>query len=961
MDETDDLLALLRQNHSDAPEIDAESRQRLARLVGFCPVYRDLLRRLPGLIPWLEDPGTYRPLRKARDFAMLREHPLLAAPENGDDTALRQSLRRFRRAVSMRIAYRDLNELCDIQNSMRELTALAEYVLAEALILAKRKLSTGLGEPWDEEADAPARFSVLALGKMGGGELNFMSDLDLIYIFEGRGNCRKNGRTSATPNETYFSRLARDYTALLQERSDEGFLFNIDLRLRPEGNSGPVACSTAGMENYYYSSGQTWERMALMKARAVAGDLTLGGELLETLSPYRFPRNPPPSLFEEVAGLKIRIEHEVLGEDDFRRDIKNGWGGIREIEFIVQALQCVYQGKNPFLQTGSTLAAMAGLERYQILSTEDVNFLCLSYLWLRRVEHRLQMRGEEHTQTLPPEGSPARAELAASLGMESAEFEERMNDIRQRVRDFYERYFPMTSREGLIQEWTEFISGEAPGREINAMIGRVFWGPRPSIEDGLRHLALGDSPIHVITRETAQLMIDLSGTFPEVLAPHAHPLRTLGRVNEYADRYGARKSFLRLCAGNLPFFKALCMLFDRSSFIHALVCAHPEILEELMMTSALRLNKMGRIMRREIRALETENDEESARALWLWIKAEQVRIAMAQVLSKVNLERVEFALSRLASVVVDEMLRRVDPEGELTVVAMGKFGGREMSFGSDLDLMLVCRGTSTESMTRKALRLNRLLGYKGPLGAGFEVDMRLRPHGIDGPLVVALPALDAYHHGRGGMFWERQALLRSRPISDRSEARVAREATAAEFLSLREKLLFGEGPFPGMHAEIRAMRLRIEAEKTRGKNPFRCFKAGPGGILDVEFIAQASQLAHGREHAELRGQNTRTTLAALAKLGILPEARAARLIDNYDLLRTVEFRLRREHNSPVTEIAEDSDLEHSIARWTNFASFAELLRDLETRMRENRALFDEVCPDSAARHDLASQNGEGNV
>jgi glutamate-ammonia-ligase adenylyltransferase len=961
MDEAAEILELLRAKMPEAPLPGAQARKQLGMLAAFCPVYRDLLRRLPELTLWLEAPETDAPLLHPRDFARLRQHPALAVPEGASNQERRQKLRRLRRAVAMRIAYRDLCGFADIRTSMRELTALAEFVLGEALTLAEERVFAAMGEPWDEQENRPARFAVLALGKMGGGELNFVSDLDLIYVSDGRGSCRKGTRVTTTPNETAFARLAREYTGLLQERTEEGFLFNIDLRLRPEGNSGPLVSTAAAMENYYYSSGQTWERMALMKARAVAGDLSLGGELLETLSPFRFPRTPPPSLFEEVAGLKIRIEHEVLGEENFRLDIKNGWGGIREIEFIVQALQCVYQGKNPFLQTGSTLAAMAGLERYEILTVEEVNFLCLSYLWLRRVEQRLQMRGEEHTQTLPPEGSPERRALALSLEMDEAEFEARLEEVRGGVRAMYERYFPISSRESLIGEWIEFIAGETPGRGIEAMIAKVFWGPRPPIEAGLRRLALGDAPIRVITRETALLMIDLSGTFPEALAPSAHPLRTLGRVNEYADRYGARKSFLRLCAGNLPFFKALCKLFDRSSFIHALVCAHPEILEELMMTGTLRLNKMGRVMRREIRALETDADEETAKALWLWIKAEQVRIAMAQVLSMVNLERVEFALSRLASVVVDEMLRRVDPEGEMAVVAMGKFGAREMSFGSDLDMMLVCRGESTETMTRKALRLSHILGFKGPLGAGFEVDMRLRPHGIDGPLVVSLPALDRYHHGHGGMFWERQALLRSRPISDRSDARSAREATAAEFMALREKLLFEEGPFPEMLTEVRSMRRRIEEEKTRGKEPCRCFKAGPGGILDCEFIAQTLQMEFGRDRPQLHGQNTRVTLAALGKLGILPEADAAKLVENYDRLRNIEFRLRREHNSPVTEIAVDSDLEHSIARWMNFPSFAALMDDLKVRMRENRALFDRVTTGNTGGHDLSMQNSSGTV
>ena len=939
MDELDEILSLLKERFPAAVMPVGEARERLARLVGFCPVYRDTLRRRHELVLWLEEPGTARSLLRVSDT------PLFAVPAGADALERKASLRRFRRAISMRIACRDLAELSDSRRTMKELTTLAEYVMAEALNIASKSCAERLGEPWDEENDRPARFCVLALGKMGAGELNFVSDLDLIYVHDGRGNCRKAGRETAIANETFFARLAKELTALLQERTEDGFLYNIDLRLRPEGNSGNVTSSLAAMENYYYTSGQTWERLALMKARNVAGDINLGGELLEMLSPFRFPRTPPPSLFEEVAGLKVRIEHEVLGAENFKLDIKNGWGGIREIEFIVQALQCVYQGKYPFLQTTSTLTAMAGLERYQVLTVEQVNLLCESYMWLRRVEHRLQMREEEQTQTLPALGSPAREALARSLGMSTEAFERRMDEVRKGVRAFYEDYFPMTVSESLVQEWTEFIAGEAPGPQISDMLDAVFWGSRANIEAGLRRLALGNGVMHSVTRETVQLMIDLSGTFREALAPQAHPLRTLGRVNDFADRYGARKSFLRLCAGNPPFFAALCMLFDRSSFIYSLVCAHPEILEELMMASALRLNITGRGMRREIRAFEAADDEKTAGARWLWIKAEQVRIAMAQVLSKVNLERVEFALSRMASVAVDEMLRRVDPEGEMIAVAMGKFGAREMSFGSDLDMMLVSMDASTEATSRKAMRFQKIFGYKGPLGVGLEVDMRLRPYGGDGPLCVSLPALKHYHEGHGGELWEKQALLRSRPLSDRSDARDRREATANAFMALREELLFSQ-PLPSdLFKQVAAMRRRIEIEKTKDRSPMRCFKAGPGGILDIEFLAQAMQMAHGREHKELRSPNTRDTLLALAAAQLLPHNVVAELLENYEVLRTVEFRLRREHNSPVTYIDEDSDLEHSIARWMRFENFAALMQDMTTRMKRNRDLFNEfVAP-----------------
>ncbi|MBN1403193.1 MAG: hypothetical protein JW942_01840 [Opitutales bacterium] len=942
MDEADEIHSILETLPNGSASIAPITLQRLKLLTRFCPVYKDALRCRPELVLWLEEPECDRQLYRPGDYSLMRAHPLFT-PADQSAEQRKSSLRVFRRAMSLRIAYRELSNLSDIERSMKELSALAQYVLGDALSIVQEPLEEKMGQPWDDTYKRTGRFCILALGKMGGTELNFVSDLDLIYAYEGSGYCRKNGRETSFSNEQFFAKLSRELTSILQERSADGFLYNIDLRLRPEGDGGPIARSLSGMERYYYESGQTWERMAMMKARPVAGDMNLGGELMESLSSFRFPRNPPPALFEEIAGLKLRIEHEVLGEENFILNIKNGWGGIREIEFIIQALQMVYQNRYPFLQTQSTLDALQGLERYEILGHDEVLFLRESYLWLRRVEHRLQMREEERTQTLPRSG-PAREQLAKTLDLSEQEFDAKMDEIRAKVRSMYESYFPMSTSESLVQEWTEFISGKKPGPQIDALLNSVFWGPREPIEKGIRHLAIGNAPVRVVTRETVQLMIELGNTFPHALAPQAHPLRTLGRVNEYADRYGARKSFLRLCATNAQFFKALCMIFDRSSFIHSLVCAHPEILEELMLVSALRLNKPGRIMRAQVRALEKDSDEATAKALWLWIKAEQVRIAMAQVLSEVGLPRVELALSRVGSVVVSEMLRRVDPEGELIAVALGKFGGRELSFGSDLDMMLVCREASDERMINKAIRLKKLLGYKGPLGPGFEIDMRLRPHGEDGPLVVALPALLKYHRGQGGQQWEKQALLRSRPIADRSETRGRRDDTAEAYIQMRREIIFGEttGDKNSILAEIRRMRAKIETEKAKARPPQRSFKAGPGGLLDVEFSVQALQMLHGGTRPQICSQNTRDALKLLHSAEIISTQDYSSLKDNYEFLRTLEFRLRREHNTPISSIEADSDLEHSIAKWMSFEDFPSLMKELTERMARTRSLYDKL-------------------
>ena len=387
---SDELLGKLRAQDVVRSK---EALERLDRLADFCPVYRTVILQHPEYFPWLENPanrdeqfrfGAFQNIWKAefeRSFKTPRER--LSA------------LQRFRRKMSLRIAYRDINGLADITDSLTELSLLAEFCLQSVTRLTRSKWEENLGQPWNDEEDRPARFCILGLGKLGGGELNFCSDIDLIYFFEIRGFTRINGRQTQYSNTEFYSRLSREITSLLQERSEDGFLYNVDLRLRPEGNSGPIARSLAALENYYSAAGQTWERLALIRARPVAGDVDLGGELLESLNSFRYPLHPPPSLLSEVAGVKIRTEKEIVGLEALRRDIKSGHGGIREIEFFVQALQLINAGRNPFLQTHSTMAAIDQLERYQFIKGTDAKFLRETYCYLRRIEHRLQMREEE--------------------------------------------------------------------------------------------------------------------------------------------------------------------------------------------------------------------------------------------------------------------------------------------------------------------------------------------------------------------------------------------------------------------------------------------------------------------------------------------------------------------------------------------------------------------------------------
>ena len=916
---------LLKKLRAQDTAWSKEALGRLNSLADFCPVYRSVLIQHPEYFPWLENPanrdeqfrfGAFQNIWQAefdRSFKSPRER--LSA------------LQRFRRKMSLRIAYRDINELSDITDSLTELSLLAEFCLQSVTRLARTRWEENLGQPWNEEADRPARFCILGLGKLGGGELNFCSDIDLIYFFEIRGFTRINGRPTQYSNTEFYSRLSREITSILQERSEDGFLYNVDLRLRPEGNSGPIVRSLAGLENYYSAAGQTWERLALIRARPVAGDVELGGELLESINSFRYPLHPPLSLLSEVAGVKIRTEKEIVGLEALSRDIKSGHGGIREIEFFVQALQLINAGRNPFLQTHSTLAAIDQLERYQFIIGVDAKFLRETYCYLRRIEHRLQMREERRTHLLPKPG-PAYDALARSLGHAGGErFEADLAPRRDRVRTLYQSLFEDTGSEEKIQEWTIFLRGEKAGEPIVSRLEQWFQRPAEEVAQRLRQFVLGGAH-NLLTREIVLLFMEISDQFDEVLPPLAHPMRTLERINVFAECYGARKQFFKTCSQNPNFFKALCLLFDRSSFIHDLICKHPEILEEIFY-AGLRPVKDLDFMRDEIAHGPRESDRQFSRWLWLYVKAEQVRLAIADMLEAIDSATLESQLSLLADVVLESVLRRVDPEGELAIVAFGKYGGGELAFGSDLDLMIISdKSDDLAPLIQKTMRLQRIAGHRQPLGHTFVIDLRLRPHGKDGPAVTTLPAFRKYHSD-SAKTWERQILTRARVVT-------GNELLGRKFVEIRNKLIYSRPADDLEIREIWKMRLLIEKEKGKVNPPQRAFKAGAGGLIDIEFLTQIMQLKEGATCERLREPHTGILLQTLIDLNLIGGETGRLLLDNYGFLRKIERYLRREKNDALATIGAGREPIRSLAKWMNFAGPDIFWDEHCARMKETR-------------------------
>ncbi|HEY0947448.1 MAG TPA: bifunctional [glutamate--ammonia ligase]-adenylyl-L-tyrosine phosphorylase/[glutamate--ammonia-ligase] adenylyltransferase [Opitutaceae bacterium] len=915
---------------SDLPleRLSAAAWARLERLAAASPLYARFLRQHPAFVLWLEDPHNLE--SDFRYQALLDEWKALSSAHLSaltDDEAYLDLLRRWRRLMSLRIAYRGVNRLADEPTCTGELTRLAEFCVRECYLIALKRWTARYGEPWDETRNRPARFAVIALGKLGGEELNFSSDIDLLFLYEGDGACRRDDQPAAFTAAEFFARLAETLTRQLSTTTAEGFLFRVDARLRPEGSHGPLVRSLASLEYYYASQGQTWERLALLKARTVAGDFALGGELLESLQSFRYPRHPPSSLLAEIAAMKARTEREIVGVEDSGSDLKRGAGGIREIEFIVQSFQLLHAGRYPFLQTHQTAIALEQLERYELLAPADAAFLREAYWFLRQVEHRCQMREEQQTHALPSEPAALEAIARSLQHAGTPEFLQHLAATRRRVRALYETLFAPTLADAELEAWWQFFTTKQIPPHVAARLTAWFGETVPAAE-AVSRFTCGDRR-QLVTRELVTRFRELSRTFDALMPTLARPLTVLARLTRFAESYGTRQQFFNSCAMNPQLLRVLALLFDRSTYTHELLCTHPEILEEVLRPEILRQHKDPAAFRADL----SNGPAGDAFDTWLplYVRAEQVRYAIGELLGFFTLPEVEAALTQLADAVVAHTLVRSGVADRLLVVALGKYGGAELTFGSDLDVLFIADDHDFAIADTAARELRRLLGRHGPLGPVFAIDVRLRPHGDAGPLVTTIDALSAYHASGSGQLWERQLLTRARTVAGPSPL-------AGAFLELATRLLYAGTLTTAEAAAIWAMRSRIERERDVVSPPERAFKTAPGGLIDFEFSAQILQLRHGQAYPGLRQTGTRSVFQELARLGLVAPPDAAILLENYDFLRRIEIRLRCDENQAVSVIPPAGSGQLLLARWLGFAEEAPFWAEYTARLAKTRNL-----------------------
>jgi glutamate-ammonia-ligase adenylyltransferase len=881
------------------------------------PDLRAMLREAyPALAAGLEThpedlAGLSRGTRQARD---LRTYRRLAAAALGDLSELdgvRQGLRRFAAREKLRIAARELlaHPGHDVDVTARELGDLAEACCEAALHEALTWAEARFGPPITAGGEV-CPFVVIGMGKLGGRELNAGSDVDLMLFYE-----TDDGRAGELSPHEYFTRVAQRFVTTLDEPTAEGIVWRVDLRLRPEGTRGPLVNALAAAERYYETWGRTWERAALVRARPVAGDLRFGARLLEALSPFVWRRTVDPRIVEEMKAMLVRARAEA--GQPANEDLKIGPGGIREVEFFAQSLQLVWGGREPRVRGTSTLDALRRLRARGFVSEREEAELSDAYLFLRRLEHRIQFATGLQTHAMPPDAA-MRERIARSLGYDgSGALAAELGVVRARVAARYASLGQEPSHDLSFERLAAALDADDE-TAVAAAAGDVFGGAASG--DLPRHLmALArrpDAPLGATTRDKdapfARLLVD-------ALAGAADPEQATRLLAAFFARLTTPGLYVRALADDPRMVRALTSLLGASAFLGEALVGHPDLADRVVYARGVPTPEAARAqVDEEVAALGRDAGDVDALVGALRRAKRHVtfEVGLADLAGELATREAAHVLTALADATLEHAcrfsMRERGLEGGrgLVLVAMGKLGGRELGYGSDLDVLFVYEDPdedAPERYARIAQRVLRLLGTPHGEGPGYELDTRLRPSGSHGLLVVSLEAFARYQAEQAEA-WERQALVKARICA-------GDEDLAARVLAVATEAAYERGaPDP---ERVHHLRTRMERELTHehlDRPPARYdVKLGRGGVVDVEFATQWLQMQNGRD-PRVRTTETVVALAALETCGYLEPALADALREGWLFLRRLEQRLRVSHGTSATLLDEGAPGLAALAR-----------------------------------------------
>ena len=770
---------------------------------------------------------------------------------------LNAGLRQFRNREMMRIIWRDLNQQARLEETLSDLSVLADVCLEATVNYHGAVLEEKHGTPLNADGK-PQQLVIIGLGKLGGNELNMSSDIDIIFCFPDKGVCE--GRRGLT-NEQFFTRLAHKVIHSLSQVTADGFCFRVDTRLRPFGVSGPLVSSFAALEQYYQREGRDWERYALIKARPVAGDLVAGRQLLDLLKPFVYRRYIDFGAIEALRDMHQNVHEDALRHDRLD-DIKRGPGGIREIEFLVQTFQLLRGGRETVLQTPSIFTALSQLQKLQLLPESAVTGLLSAYRLLRKVENRIQALHDLQSHTVP--GGEDGLRVARAMGFATiVDFQAVLNDTRSRVESLFEQSLPQPAGPADEQNPWQAVWQRARNNvqdtDADATGGKpADWKALADFVKRLNRLSLSERASRRLDRFMPLLLkqIDTFSPADEVV----------NRVFDLVSAICRRSAYLSLLLHNPQASERMLKLFAASGRVAKAVTRYPALLDELIDPSLGACPPTSEDIEAGVnRILKGRSDTETVlQNLNYYKQAVSLRIAVAVLRSTMSVFEVQAALSQLAESLIGATLKlslmemearhgRL-PGPELAVIAYGSHGARAPGFDSDLDLIFLyqpepklsegARPLHAERYhTGVARRLLSLLSATTPSGRLYSIDARLRPNGRAGLLVSSIEAFSRYQQEKAWV-WELQALTRARPVAGNAD--VMREFSAVRQLALTT-VLTATRDHNEITRQVQTMRKRVAQQHSGGD----LLKHGPGGLVDIEFVVQLGLLLNAEKFPTL--------------------------------------------------------------------------------------------------------------
>ncbi len=916
-------LEALRQLPPERVPLDAWRLRAFLTITGSSPFLGHLLRRDPGALDVIPAGGPPRGPRTREDLEEdLARFQALHATDDASTV-----LRRFKQREYLRIALLDLLGTTDLPAVTRALSLLADVLLDRAIRIAWSRLEARFGRPIsrdDQGHPEDATFTILALGKLGGEELNYSSDIDLLYLFSRDGETTGMGRLGegVIGNRAFFTRLAGEVTHLIAGEDPEGQVFRVDLGLRPGGRDGNLVISLSAAVAYYGTWAQAWERQALIKARPAAGDRTLGHRFLLQVEKLVYSRDPDPYLALEIGAMKDRIDARLSAEGRADVDIKLGRGGIREIEFATQALQLMRGGGDHWLREGNTLLALHRLADKGYVAYEEYAALARAYVFLRHLEHRLQLGEDRQTATLPTSESALQS-LARSMplgevprGGETDALLESLEAHRRTVRAFYDSVVGRAAQRGLEEArpdpWLDRMDDDA----LTAILHR----------SGLPHPEVALRPVKTIRRHlqaaaaSQEIRRALQKAGPSLLQEVArtpHPRRTLDNLEKLLASVAVTPERLLRFVSRRESLAPIVRLLGRSDFLAGLLIRQPAILMTLEDRGRILRTPDAAATRRKLRAAERGRGDARRRAGRLRRLHQEAlaTIALRDINRQATLREVLKSLSDLADATVDEAAALTRPDREhgsapgsdhprLAVLALGRLGYRELDYGSDLDLIFVHEGAGEGTVAARAAAsrwcgdIVRTLSTLSRDGQLYRVDLRLRPSGREGDLVVSADGLRDYFLGSAEV-WEMQSFLKARPIAgDLDLGRRVVETIEAAILERAREI-----DSRSLAISIAAMGERLQRGPGRAVEGSPSIKLGEGGILEVHFIIEFLQLRHAVRNPE--DKDTLRLLTLLQSLGHLPVKGLRVLYEGYLFLRALEHEMRLIHDPPLERLPDE--------------------------------------------------------